>query len=153
MADSVPITLPFKQKDLARRTLLAAFVAPLMLPKVRDTLQVLLQDVRPPQSPTVLPFVKDTDKAARASGAAPRCFWSVTPTRHYGTDCATGAQYGALALDYMAATRTPYLFQWAVIDMMSMGRAHSGIEIGFLSAFGRLAMQARAAHLGKGGVV
>jgi hypothetical protein len=72
MADSVPITLPFKQKDLARRTVLAAFVAPLMLPKVRDTLQVLSQDVRPPQSPTVLPFVKDTDKAAR--GCRPPLF-------------------------------------------------------------------------------
>jgi hypothetical protein len=151
MADSVPITLPFKQKDLARRTVLAAFVAPLMLPKVRDTLQVLSQDVRPPQSPTVLPFVKDTDKAARASGAAPRCFWSVTPTGHFGTDCVAGAKYGALALDYMATNRTPYLFQWSVIDMMSMGRAHSGLEIGFLSAFGRAASTAYARTLFEGG--
>ena len=144
MADSVPITLPFKQKDLARRTVLAAFVAPLMLPKVHDTLQILSQDVHTPHSLTVLPFVKDTDKAARASGAAPRCFWSVTPTGHYGTDCATGARYGALALDYMAMNRTPYLFQWSVIDMMSMGRAHSGIEVGFLSAIGRAASAAHA---------
>ena len=144
MANANPITLPGGQKDVTRRAVLAGVAAPLLAPHVTHALPVLAVYTRPPSSPTALPFVKDATEDERASGAAPRCFWSVTPTGHYSTDCATGARYGALALDYMATNRTPYLFQWSVIDMMSMGRAHSGIEIAFLSAIGRAASAAHA---------
>ena len=91
-----------------------------------------------------LPFIRDTSDEERAAGANPRCFWHVAPTGNYGADCATGAEYAALATDYMVAARSPHLLPWVVIDMISMRRPHSGIEVGFLSAFGRLAVQARA---------
>lgn len=142
MADANPITLPGGQKDVTRRAVLAGMAAPLLVPHVTQALPVFAAFTRPPSSPTALPFVKDATEEERAAGAEPRSFWSVTPTDHYGTDCATGARYGALALEYMSSTRTPQILQWAVIDMMSMGRAHSGIEVGFLSAFGRAASAA-----------
>jgi hypothetical protein len=132
------------QKGVTRRAVLTAAAAPMLIQSFMHALPVFSDIRRPPLSPTVLPYVRDTTDHERAAGADPRCFWSVTPSGHYGTDCATGAQYGALALDYMATNRTPYLFQWSVIDMMSMGRAHSGIEIGFLSAIGRAASAAHA---------
>lgn len=151
MADANPITLPGGQKDVTRRAVLAGFAAPFLAPHVTHALPAFAGFSRPPSSPTALHFVKDATEDERAAGAAPRNFWSVTPTGHYGTDCATGARYGALALEYMSSTRTPQILQWAVIDIMSMGRRHSGVEIGFLSAFGRAASTAYARTLFEGG--
>lgn len=91
-----------------------------------------------------LPFIRDTCDEERAAGANPRCFWHVTPSGSYAADCSTGAGYAAIAADYMVAARSPHLLPWVVIDMMAMGRAHSGIEVGFLSTFGRLATHARS---------
>jgi hypothetical protein len=133
---------PTGHKGLTRRTVLAAFSAPLVLPNVGDAFHAFSQDVRPPNDPTVLPFITDATEDERAAGAAPRCFWSVSPSGNYGADCATGARYGALALDYMSVNGTPQIMQWAVFDMMSMDRRHSGIEVGFLSTFGRAATSA-----------
>jgi hypothetical protein len=99
-----------------------------------------------------LPFVRDVTTEQRASGAAPRCFWHVAPTGDYGADCATGARYAAAALDYMVAANTPQVLQWAVFDMIVAGRRHSGIEVGFLSTFGRIATRAHATRLREGGL-
>ncbi|MBQ0749628.1 MAG: hypothetical protein KBT70_05450, partial [Roseovarius sp.] len=99
-----------------------------------------------------LPFVRDPAAHERTSGTPARCFWHVAPTGSYGSDCSTGALYAAAALDYMAATNTPQVLQWAVFDMMTVGRRHSGIEVGFLSTFGRIATRAHATRLREGGL-
>jgi hypothetical protein len=96
--------------------------------------------------------VRDLAAHEQASGASPRCFWHVAATGDYGADCATGAHYAALALDYMATASAPQILQWAVFDMMAMRRPRSGIEVGFLSTFGRIATRAHAAHLRAGGL-
>lgn len=94
-----------------------------------------------------LPFVREATEAERANGFPPRRFWAVTPTGAYGADYSTGARYARLALDYMVTAGTPYLLQWAVFDMMRLGREHTGIEVGFMSAFGRIAAEAHARQL------
>ncbi|KJS41382.1 MAG: hypothetical protein VR71_18595 [Roseovarius sp. BRH_c41] len=161
MANAVPITLPNRQKDLTRRTMLAglgfstaavtgpmpAFAAALaddtpVMPGAKHLAHPILS----------LPFVRDVTTVERASGAAPRCFWQVAPTGDYGADCATGARYAAAALDYMVAANTPQVLQWAVFDMMTMRRHRSGIEVGFLSTFGRIATRAHATRLSEGGL-
>lgn len=143
MATAKPITMSTGQKDLTRRTFLAAFAAPLTMSHAIKVFPVALRKEPGSTSPTVLPFVVDASNEERAAGANPRCFWHVAPTGNYGADCATGAEYAALATDYMVAALSPHLLPWVVIDMISMRRPHSGIEVGFLSAVGRLAVQAR----------
>lgn len=138
------ITFPTGHKVLTRRSVLGGMAAPLLVPHITHALPILADFSRPPHCPTVLPFVRDVTEDERAAGSDPRCFWSVIPAGHYSTDCATGARYGALALDYMSANQMPQILQWAVFDMMSMGRRHSGIEVGFLSTFGRAATSAHA---------
>lgn len=146
MANPVTITPPLKQKDLTRRAVLCGL--PLAFPPTAHMLPFIYVDVtsaNPPAHPVLaLPFVRDRRADERAAGANPRCFWSVAPTGNYSVDCATGAEYAALAVDYMVAARSPHLLPWVVIDMMAMRRVHSGIEVGFLSTFGRLATHARA---------
>lgn len=151
MANTVPNMLPSWQKDPTRRTFLAAMAVPLMVPHIKDAASAFAGSNHPNLSPSVLPFVNDADEDEQSSGTNPRCFWSVSPCGHYGSDCATGAEYAAHALDYMVAARSPHLLQWTVFDMMAMGRSYSGIEVGFLSVFGRLATNAHALHI-KGGV-
>lgn len=161
MANAVPIMLPNGQKDLTRRAVLRglsystaavtgpmpAFAAaladePPFLPGAKHLAHPILS----------LPFVLDVTTEERASGAAPRCFWHVAPTGNFGSDCANGARYAALALNYMAAANAPQVLQWAVFDMMTLGRRHSGIEVGFLSTFGRIATRAHATRLREGGL-
>jgi hypothetical protein len=96
--------------------------------------------------------VRDTTALEPTAGTPPRCFWHVAPTGDYGADCATGARYAATALDYMVAANLPEILQWAVFDMMALRRPRSGIEVGFLSAFGRTSTRAHATHLREGGV-
>ena len=143
MATANPITMSTGQKDLTRRTFLAASAAPLTMSHAIGVFPAVLHKEPVPHSPTVLPFVVDASKEERAAGANPRCFWSVAPTGVYSADCATGAEYAALAADYMVAAQSSHLLPWVAIDMISMRRPHSGIEVGFLSAVGRLAVQAR----------
>ena len=151
MANAIPIMLPTRQKDLTRRDVLVALTAPLMAPQIIGAVPAFTRKTLPPHSPTVLPFVQDATEEDRSAGASPRSFWSVVPTGNYGTDCDTGAAYAGLALDYMAAAASPQILQWAVFDMMSMGRLHSGIEVGFMSVFGRISMNANArAHRTEG---
>lgn len=146
MADANSIMLPNGQEALTRRAVLAGLT--ISLPQIAQAIPRPFAHgttTQPPTHPVLaLPFVRDTTEREQAAGAAPRSFWSVTPTGHYGTDCTTGAHYGALALDYMSTTRTPQILQWAVIDMLSMGRRPSGVEVGFLSSFGRTASMAHA---------
>ncbi|MBW4974054.1 hypothetical protein KZZ08_10515 [Roseovarius mucosus] len=161
MADAVSNMLPHGQKDLTRRAVLGglcfstaavtgpmpAFAAaladePPFLPGAKHLAHPILS----------LPFVRDVTTKERASGAAPRCFWQVAPTGDYGADCATGARYAAAALDYMVAANTPQVLQWTAFDMMTMRRPRSGMEVGFLSTFGRIATRAHAAHLRAGGL-
>lgn len=144
MADAIPNTMPTRQKDLSRRNVLVALTAPLMAPHIMGTVPAFTRKTLPPHSPTVLPFVTDATMEERSAGVTPRSFWSVVPTGNYGADCDTGAAYAALALDYMAAARSPQILQWSVFDMISMGRVHSGIEVGFMSVFGKIAMNAHA---------
>lgn len=161
MAIADDITLPPGQKDLTRRTLLggltfsaAAVTAPLhkhAADFADDTCSRLSADNEHPV--LSLPFVRDATADERAAGSEPRRFWCVHPTGNFGHDCAMGAQYARAALDYMVIANAPYLLQWSVFDMSVMQRPRSGVEIGFVSAFGRLAMQAHAVQLGKGGVV
>lgn len=158
MATTNPITLPNGQKDLTRRNVLAGLtlaIAPMtVLPHIASDLPLFPLDGSLSHPVLALPFVRDTTLREQAAGAAPRSFWSVQPTGNYGLDCATGARYAALALDFMVAANSPQILQWAVCDMMTAGRSHSGIEVGFLSVFGRLAARTHArANLGEGGLV
>lgn len=102
-----------------------------------------------PHPVLALPFVREATDAERSAGAAPRCFWAVQPSGHYADDCRTGGHYAHLAVDYMLRERSPQILQWAVFDMMRLGRAHTGIEVGFMSFFGHLASDAWAAGLGR----
>jgi hypothetical protein len=125
-----------------------------VLPHIASDLPLFPQDRSLAHPVLALPFVRQTTLREQAAGAVPRSFWDVQPTGNYGPDCATGARYAALALDFMVAANSPQILQWAVCDMMTAGRAHSGIEVGFLSTFGRIAALAHArANLGKGGLV
>jgi hypothetical protein len=146
------------EKLMKRRAVLAGLTlltAPItVLPHIASDLPLFPLDGSLSHPVLALPFVRNTTLREQAAGAAPRCFWSVQPTGNYGPDCATGAHYAALALAYMVKSRTPQILQWAVCDMMTAGRGHSGIEVGFLSVFGRLAAQAHArTTLGKGAIV
>lgn len=146
------------EKLLKRRAVLAGLTllnAPMtVLPHIASDLPLFPLDGSLSHPVLALPFVRDTTLREQAAGAAPRSFWSVQPTGNYGPDCATGARYAALALNFMVAANSPQILQWAVCDMMTAGRSHSGIEAGFLSVFGRLAAQAHArTTLGKGGMV
>lgn len=147
MANPVPNMLPSWQKDPTRRTFLSAMAVPLMVPHIKDAASAFAGSNHPNLSPNVLPFVNDANEDERLAGASPRCFWSVSPCGHYGHDCATGAEYAAYALDYMVVARSPHILQWSVFDMMAMDRGYSGIEVGFLSVFGRIATNAHARAL------
>ena len=146
MATNVTIMPPTAHKDLSRRAVLASL--PLAFAPAAHMLPNIYAEVtaaEPPSHPVLaLPFVSDRRGDERASGADPRSFWSVTPSGFYAADCATGAEYAALAADYMIAARSPHMLAWVVSDMMALPRRHSGIEVGFLSTFGRLATQAHA---------
>ena len=154
-------TWPHGQKDLTRRTLLggltfsaAAVTAPMHMLAADFTDETCSPLIVDDQHPVLsLPFVRDATADERAAGAEPRNFWCVEPSGNYAHNCAMGAQYARAALDYMVIANAPYLLQWSVFDMSLLRRPRSGVEIGFLSAFGRLAIQAHAAQLGKGGVV
>lgn len=116
------------------------------MPEVaNDALSVPGADHLPPPV-LALPFVCDRDEDELEDGEARRSFWSVQPSGHYGADCKTGARYASLALDHMTRAKLPQLLQWAVFDMMSLDRTYCGIEVGFMSAFGRVATQAHAAN-------
>jgi hypothetical protein len=161
MANAVSNMLPEGQKDLTRRTLLGGFSfftagitgpMPVFAAALTDDTIVTPGADHFDHPILSLPFVRDLAAHEQASGASPRCFWQVAPTGDYGADCATGAHYAALALDYMATASAPQILQWAVFDMMAMRRPRSGIEVGFLSTFGRIATRAHAAHLRAGGL-
>lgn len=156
MANTNLIMLPNGQKALTRRNVLGGFsLSAAQLTWALNLSGDVLPDINPlSHAVLALPFVRNTTLREQAAGAAPRSFWDVQPTGDYGPDCATGARYAALAIDYMVAANSPQILQWAVCDMMTAGRAHSGIEVGFLSVFGRLAAQAHAcATLCKGAIV
>lgn len=145
------------EKLLKRRAVLAGLTCS-TVSFTLSTSEVVADDAggfrKKPQNYSVLslPFVRDTTAHERTAGTPPRCFWHVAPTGDYGADCGTGARYAALALDYMAAMNTPQILQWAVFDMMALQRPRSGIEVGFLSAFGQISTRAHATHLREGGL-
>lgn len=146
MATTVTIMPPTAHKDLSRRAVLASL--PLAFAPAAHMLPNIYAEVtaaEPPIHPVLaLPFVRDRRGDERASGPAPRSFWHVSPSGNYQTDCATGTHYATLAVNYMAAARSPHLLAWIVSDMMAMRRSHSGVEVGFLSCIGRTATQAHA---------
>jgi len=157
MATVDTTTWPHGQKDITRRSLLggltfsaAGVTAPMHMLAADFT-----GDTCSPLKHSVLSLhcVRDATAYERAAGAEHRNFWCVEPSGNYAHNCAMGAQYARAALDYMVIANAPYLLQWSVFDMSLLRRPRSGVEIGFLSAFGRLAIQAHAAQLGKGGVV
>ena len=157
MANATPITQLTGQKALTRRTVLAgltfATATPgLPLPKSGHFNLRGLDAACHPHPVTALPFVRTATDDEKAAGAAPRDFWVVAPTGRYGEDCATGTRYAELALDYMVRENSPYILQWCAFDMMALDRAHSGIEVGFLGVFGRLAVQATRSTPVEGGV-
>lgn len=124
----------------------------MLLPEVANDALTALGADHLPHPVLALPFVCDRDEDELEDGEARRSFWSVQPSGNYGADCETGARYAALALDHMTRAKLPQLLQWAVFDMMSLDRPYCGIEVGFMSAFGRIATQAHAASAtGKGG--
>ena len=157
MATVDTTTWPHGQKDITRRSLLsgltfsaAAVTAPMHMLAADFTGDTCSPFKHPVLS---LPFVRAATADERAAGAEPRNFWCVEPSGNFAHDCAMGAQYARAALYYMVTASAPYLLQWSVFDMSLLQRPRSGIEIGFVAAFGRLAMQAHAAQLHKGGVV
>lgn len=162
MAIATPTTMPFGHKELTRRAMLAGLSfsgAAVALPHAVFP-EKYREDRRPPINATPndpddhhthpvlkLPFVRDASASERAAGAPPRSFWAVHPSGDFIADCAVGTGYAAAALDYMVAANAPEILSWAVFDMMRLPRARSGVEVGFLSAFGRVAMQGHAAGL------
>lgn len=153
MATANPIIMPAGQKGLTRRTLLAGLPlagASLALPfPMRAVSDFIDRDNDEPHPVLTLPFVREATATERAMGLPPRRFWSVQPTGVHSADCGTGARYAQLALDYMVREQTPYILQWAVFDMMRLGREYSGIEVGFMSTFGRIATETHAARLAR----
>lgn len=162
MVKRVDITMPIGLKALTRRDMLAGLSlsgAAVALP------HTILSDGFPdvglplintdPNDPDdhhthpvlTLPFVRDASASERAAGAAPRSFWTVHSSGDFIADCGVGSGYAAAALDYMVAANAPEILSWAVFDMMRLPRARSGVEVGFLTAFGRAAVQAHAAGL------
>lgn len=161
MANTVSNMLPNRQKDLTRRTVLGGFSfftagitgpMPVFASALADDTLVTPGAEHFEHPILSLPFVRDTTALEPTAGTPPRCFWHVAPTGDYGADCATGARYAAAALDYMVAANLPEILQWAVFDMMALPRPRSGIEVGFLSAFGRTSTRAHAAYLREGGL-
>lgn len=157
MANAIPITQPIGQKALTRRTLLAgltfATATPALPLPMIGHFDLRGLDAGCHSHPvSALPFVRTATEGEKAAGAAPRDFWVVAPTGRYGEDCATGTRYAEQALTYMVREKSPYILQWCVFDMMSLNRAHSGIEVGFLGVFGRLAVQAMRFTAVEGGV-
>ena len=136
---------------LSRRNLIRA----LPLVGLAAALPAMAQDEDPVQEDnpiTSLPFVRDTTQAERRAGMPPRIFWDVKPSGDYTRDCETGKRYAGLALEYMVAERFEPLLGWAVFDMMRTGPDFSGIEVGFLMAFGRYAVTAqKRCHLARTG--
>jgi hypothetical protein len=162
MAVATPITMPFGHKELTRRGVLAGLSfsgATVALPQAvlsegfpHDGLALI--NATPNDSddnhdhPVLnLPFVRDATGSEHTEGAAPRSFWTVHPSGDFIADCAVGSGYAAAALDYMVAANAPEILSWAVFDMMRLPRARSGVEVGFLTAFGRAAVQGHAAGL------
>ena len=161
MADAVSNMLPNRQKDLTRRTVLGGFSfftagitgpMPVFSAALTDDSLVTPGAEHFDHPILSLPFVRDPAALEPTAGTPPRCFWHVAPTGDYGADCATGARYAAAALDYMVAANLPEILQWTVFDMMALPRPRSGIEVGFLSAFGRISTTAHATHLREGGL-
>jgi hypothetical protein len=162
MAIAIPITMPIGHKALTRRGMLAGLSysgAVAMLPHAalskgfpdhgRPLINATPNDPDDHDDHPVLnlPFVRDTSASERAAGAASRSFWTVHPSGDFIADCGVGSGYAAAALDYMVASNAPEILSWAVFDMMRLPRARSGVEVGFLTAFGRAAVQAHAAGL------
>ncbi|WP_322890674.1 MULTISPECIES: hypothetical protein [unclassified Yoonia] len=162
MAIATPITMPDRHKELTRRDMLAGLSfsgATVALPHAAlsegfpDHGLPLINAV--PNDPDDnddhpvlnLPFVRSTSASERAAGAPPRSFWTVHPSGDFIADCAVGTGYAVAALDYMVAANAPEILSWAVFDMMRLPRARSGVEVGFLTAFGRAAVQGHAAGL------
>lgn len=162
MATATPITMLNRHKAPTRRDVLAGLSfsgAALVLPHAALS-EGFPQGGRPlinatPNDPDdhddhpvlTLPFVRDASASERVAGAPPRNFWTVYPSGDFIADCGVGAGYAAAALDYMVAANAPEILSWAVFDMMRLPRARSGVEVGFLTAFGRAAVQGHAAGL------
>lgn len=148
MAIATPIIMPARHKELTRRGVLAGLSgAAVALPRaglsaafVPDGAALIGADTGAPHPVLMLPFVRD-------ACAAPRSFWAVQPTGNFIADCAVGSGYAGAALDYIVAANAPEILSWAVFDMMRLGRARSGVEIGFLTSFGRAALHGHAAGL------
>ncbi|MBQ2262927.1 MAG: hypothetical protein II336_16375 [Loktanella sp.] len=159
MAIASSITMPNGHKELTRRDMLAGLSfsgAALVLPHAvlsgdfsADRMHLSDNDPEDHHIHPVLklPFVRDASAFERTAGAAPRSFWTVYPSGDFIADCTVGAGYAEAALDYMVAANAPEILSWAVFDMMRLPRMRSGVEVGFLSAFGRLALQSHAAGL------
>ena len=77
-----------------------------------------------------LPFIKKNNDQI--------VFWSVEPSGDYDTDCKTGREYGALALEHMVEADFSPLLTWCVMDM-PIRKDCSGIEVGFLEFFAEIA--------------
>ena len=84
-----------------------------------------------------LPFVKKTGDQI--------VFWSVKPTGDYNKDCQTGRDYGALALEHMVTADFVPLLTWCIMDMPKK-KDCSGIEIGFLEFFAKVAVNSELSN-------
>ena len=84
-----------------------------------------------------LPFVADNKPGRRSKN---RCFWQVSPTGDYETDCATGKSYSQMAVKFARENGNESCFiSWMVNDM-NLDDV-SGIEVGFLSGIAKGAIE------------
>lgn len=159
MADAVRNMLPDRQPDLTRRALFDGLPFSGAAVTVQMPFHSATQaDCTPMRTGAehfdrpvlTLPSVRATRARKRTAGAAPRDFSGVVPTGKDSTDWATGARSADLAPGYMVAAIAPQILPSAVFGMIAMQRLRSGIEVGFMSAFGRITTLAHATHQREG---
>lgn len=94
----------------------------------------LVESVGSPFQVADLPFV-EMDSTGKII-----CYWKVSATGNWSTDCASGQRYGRMLVELMERQGQPFLLQCVVRDMKLAGR-QTGIEVGFFNAIAILSIK------------
>ncbi len=78
-----------------------------------------------------LPFIKKNNDQI--------VFWNVKPSGDYVQDCQMGRDYGLMPLEHMVKADFAPLLTWCIMDMPRK-KDCSGIEVGFLEFFAKIAV-------------
>ena len=82
-----------------------------------------------------LPFASEIDD----DGVPRLSLWSVKPVDDYHKQIIAGNSYALEAIGYMHKNKSTFILSW-IIEDMSKGGSHSGIETGFLSTIAEFAV-------------